>query len=115
MDTIKQTMAALLGSWALSGCLTDPGIVQVPDTQEEADLLDQGDGDDDGTARLWPMEGRLPPVSPDMSSEPMTPGTVFLALRKPPTVDGPALSVGCESVWRSAHRAFRPDQQAWLL
>lgn len=116
MDTIKQTMAALLGSWALSGCLTDPTIVNVPDTQEEeADLLDEGDGADDGTARLWPMEGWASPVSPEISSEPMTPETVFLALCVPPTVDEPALAAVSLAPGRSTHRPFRPGQKASFL
>ncbi|MCP4250627.1 MAG: hypothetical protein GY778_26595 [bacterium] len=116
MDTMKQTFAALLGSWALSGCLTDPDVVYVPDTQEEeADLQDQGDGADDGTARLWHLEGWLPPGSPDLSGDPITPGAAFLAMRKPPVVDGPAVAVVSKPPRHVARTGFRPNPRAYLL
>ena len=51
MDTVKQALMGIIGSMALGGCLTDPNIIRVPDTQQEETAED---GDTGGTAAAWP-------------------------------------------------------------
>jgi len=61
MDMVKQALAAIAGSAMLAGCLTDPNIVYVPDT-EMVDTENETDGDgEDGTALLWQPQGYLFP------------------------------------------------------
>jgi hypothetical protein len=37
VDTVKQAIAAIIGSMALSSCLSDPNIVGMPEVQESLD------------------------------------------------------------------------------
>ena len=50
---VKQALAAIVGSLVLGGCLTDPNIVYVPQTQQEEP--DQHE-DSSGDAALWPTD-----------------------------------------------------------
>ena len=54
MDMVKQALMGLVASMALGGCLTDPNIVYVPDTQEEE--ADQDEDNSQGAA-WWPADG----------------------------------------------------------
>lgn len=56
MDMVKQALMGIVASMALGGCLTDPNIVYVPDTQEEE--ADQDEDNSQGAA-WWPAD-RLP-------------------------------------------------------
>ena len=53
MDMVKQALAAIVGSLVLGGCLTDPNIVYVPQTQQEESDQDEDSG---GGAALWPSD-----------------------------------------------------------
>lgn len=57
MDMITQTLAALIGSIALAGCLTDPTLVNVP--QPVATDMPENGLDDDGE----PLAHAQPDVS----------------------------------------------------
>ncbi|MFQ5490758.1 MAG: hypothetical protein ACE5GE_08565 [Phycisphaerae bacterium] len=54
MDMVKQTLAALVGSIALSGCLTDPTLVDVPQTSQ-ADAAEDGTVATDGDPIVWAL------------------------------------------------------------
>jgi len=62
VDTVKQSFAGIFASLALAGCLSDPRIVNVPDTGVEEQAADEnpddadnaGDGDDQ-SAGVWTM------------------------------------------------------------
>ena len=71
MDMVKQALMGIVASMALGGCLTDPNVVYVPDTQEEVDQ----DEDNSQGAAWWPTDGLplewgVPTGQPDGSALP---------------------------------------------
>ena len=59
MDTIKQTLAAIVGSVILSGCLSDQPVLTVPSLTESG-----GEGEDNETASLWAADSLVLPAGP---------------------------------------------------
>ena len=59
MDMIKQSLAALVGSVILAGCLSDQPVLTVPSFTEPED-----EDEDNETASLWPTALPLPPARP---------------------------------------------------
>ena len=62
MDMITQTLAALIGSIALAGCLTDPTLVNVPQPVTTGMPADGFDDDGDPLAHAQPnaLDGTAP-------------------------------------------------------
>ncbi|HUU83948.1 MAG TPA: hypothetical protein VM243_10635 [Phycisphaerae bacterium] len=58
MDTVKQSLAGIVGSMVLAGCLTDPNVVYVPQTEEE-EPADE-DANTNGSAAVWPIDVLTP-------------------------------------------------------
>jgi hypothetical protein len=101
VDTVKQSLAALVGSFVLAGCLSSPNVAVLPAADEDEQTSEGQNGDSTSSLDPWFEFDLGTPVDADMHLQP-GPGTMFARASSAPWGGRPSAAddLGASAAWR---------------